>query len=355
MSIRNYLAETKGNISRFLDSYISETAKDPILLKKDHSGVLSRLCDFSKRGKMIRGGLVCLGYQLFEEDRPEDLIRLGAAMELLQSALLVHDDIMDLDEKRRGETTVYKRYVDESRLADRRDPDHIGQALGICAGDLAFFLGFDLLNRLDCGPEQTRDLSRLFSREMLIVGMAQMDDVAWGAGKEEISPEKVIDLYRHKTGRYTFSLPLAAGALRAGVSKEVQEQLMRLGENLGILFQIRDDELGLLGQEEHLGKPVGSDILEGKKTLHYRKLREVCAPDELKYLKKIYGSSEASLEEIRWVQNRVLQYQIPERLEEEFQPVYRETNEQILSLPCRSEKQRTLLQELYLYNSKRNH
>ena len=73
---------------------------------------------------------------------------------------------------------------------------------------------------------------------------------------------------RYKTGRYSFSLPLLAGAMLADAPAELRGKLETFGESIGLLFQIRDDELGLFGDERELGKPVGSDVREGKKTHH---------------------------------------------------------------------------------------
>jgi geranylgeranyl diphosphate synthase type I len=94
-----------------------------------------------------------------------------------------------------------------------------------------------------------------------------MQDVYLGSMRGTVEEEQVLELYRCKTARYTFSLPLVSGALAAGAGEELIVQLEELGEHLGIVFQLKDDELDLMGDEEHTGKPVGTDLEEGKKTL----------------------------------------------------------------------------------------
>ena len=102
-------------------------------------------------------------------------------MELFQSGLLVHDDIMDRDATRRGQPTIHRQYAGEAEQRGARDPEHLGQSLGICAGDAAFFLGFEVLAAPPV-PEQARaGLLRLCARELSWVAVAQMQDVAWGA------------------------------------------------------------------------------------------------------------------------------------------------------------------------------
>ena len=104
--------------------------------------VLHRIVDFSVQGKMVRGGLVCLAEGLVSGRVSSRTHVAGAAVEMFQSALLIHDDIMDRDLYRRGESSVYHRYAEESRVAGIGDAEHLGEGMGICAGDIAFFLGF---------------------------------------------------------------------------------------------------------------------------------------------------------------------------------------------------------------------
>lgn len=355
MDITTYLNNKKKGINDYLQTFFSLHLVDPILSKKKHKDAFQRINQFTSRGKMIRGSLVSLGYQLFQQDSPKDLIKVGAAIELLQSALLIHDDIMDQDETRRGAPTLYKQYSDNNLAQDSREPEHTGVSLGICAGDLSIFLAFDLLNKTETKASIYRKLVDLFSREMLIVGTAQMDDVAWGSSRTLPEKKQVLELYKHKTGRYTFSLPLAAGAIMAGQDSKTIEVLMELGENLGILFQIRDDELGLTGDEQKLGKPIGSDIKEGKKTLHYLQLLSHISEEERKTLDPLFGNQDASEKDIRLVLSMIEKYRIPEAIRNEFQGIAEKTENMINTLEVQSESNRELLKQLYAYITKRDY
>ena len=117
-----------------------------------------------------------------------------------------------------------------------------------------------------------------------------------------MSPDDILRMYKYKTGRYSFSLPLLAGALIAGAHRDLREKLEAFGENLGLLFQIRDDELGLFGDEKELGKPVGSDVREGKKTILISLLMAAAKPAERTRLEGILGNplvSELDLDFVR--------------------------------------------------------
>jgi geranylgeranyl diphosphate synthase type I len=230
-------------------------------------------------------------------------VSAGAAMELLQSGLLVHDDIMDRDEVRRGLSSVFHQYA---RLAEGdgiADAYHLGESLGICAGDVAYFLAFETLGRLQLPPPTHREVLSLTARELGYVGVAQMQDIYAGAARAAVLEEEVIRLYLYKTGRYTFSLPLMVGGLIAGGPEEIVATLERLGESLGIIFQIKDDEIGLFGEAEQTGKPVGSDIKEGKKTLYYWYLQRRAPGQDLERLRGIFGNPDIGPQEVRYVRS----------------------------------------------------
>lgn len=263
---------------------------------------LEALAEYACRGKLLRGALVTIGCELCgtraEEGELKDaLLDIGAAMELLQSALLIHDDIMDRDRLRRGKPSVHARYEAILEEAGIEDSAHQGEALAICLGDIALFSAWHAIARVNMPPATVHRLSRAASLELNRVALAQMLDVANGAvkgkplhrffpavegqarfGEEALRTENI---YRFKTGRYTFSLPLALGALAAGADGEKVKTLEEAGEELGVVFQVKDDELGLWAREEELGKSVGIDIREDKKTLHRLALFQALEPKAL--------------------------------------------------------------------------
>jgi geranylgeranyl diphosphate synthase type I len=263
-----------------------------------------RLLRFSLNGKMIRGSLVILAYGMFPEPEklredgghpergaggrpggglgapaadlfpnpPRWVADVAAAYELIHSSLLVHDDIMDRDRVRRGEHTIFHQYEELARSEGAAEPGHVGTSLGICAGDVGFFLAFEMLS--SAAADRAWKILRLWAEELTAVGLAQMEDVAFGASSRARGEQEILNLYRYKTARYTFSLPLATGALAAGREPPTVTRLEELGEQLGVLFQMKDDEIGLFGDETEIGKPPGSDIEEGKQTLLAQALAE---------------------------------------------------------------------------------
>ena len=304
----SYFQNVREEIRRELKVFFDRKAEEFERVNALGQDLCARLYEFSAQGKMIRGGLVSLAYSLFRGDGEqsavrEKLVAAGAAMELFQSGLLVHDDIMDRDPVRRGLASLYHQYVEMADGKGIAESAHLGESLGICAGDVAFFLAFEILSGIDTDPVVHRDILSLCSRELSYVGIAQMQDVYNGASTEPVTSPDIMKLYLYKTGRYTFSLPLAIGGLLAGRSRETVRKLEEIGEHLGVIFQIRDDELGLFGDEQRMGKPVGSDVKEGKKTLYYGYLLNLAAPTVRRRLLDIFGREDLTEEDLAYVRS----------------------------------------------------
>ncbi|PKL24743.1 MAG: polyprenyl synthetase [Spirochaetae bacterium HGW-Spirochaetae-3] len=305
--VLDYIFDSKPGIRAALKEILARYGDQFDAVSADFgAGLAARLDDFCSRGKMLRGCLVRLGYELASGrvpagDDERALTEAGAAMELFQAGLLVHDDIMDRDRVRRGATTVHAAY--ETDLANGRydDPAHNGESLGVCAGDIAYFAAFRALSELPVSDGAARRVMALSAKELALVGVAQMQDVANGAikrgssnpfrdGSCEPDDDSILRLYSYKTGRYTFSLPLALGAAIAEADDGTRSALEEAGESLGVLFQLKDDELGLFADEAELGKPVGADIRENKKTLFRLRLFQRAGGELRSRLEAVFGN-----------------------------------------------------------------
>jgi len=317
-----YFASTRSGIAAAIQDVLGAYGETYGSVSADLGvDAANRLADFASRGKMLRGSLVRLGYELtarHEAAEPDaTAIRLaGAAMELFQSGLLIHDDIMDRDRVRRGYPTLHAGYESTLESGGYDDPPHYGEALGICAGDLAYFAAFQLLAELPTSAARAVRATLIAARELCVVGIAQMQDVVNGAVRQDSanpfrdaptdpSEEDILKLYRYKTGRYTFSLPLALGCALAGGSDAERLTLEQAGEDLGVLFQLKDDELGLFADEAVLGKPVGADIREDKKTIFRRRLMSRADGQTRVRLATMFGRHDAGAAEAEFVRGEL--------------------------------------------------
>ena len=304
--MREFFDDRKAAITVYLDQFAARIKPRLGAVNPLGPEALTRLVEYAREGKMIRGGLAGLGQGLFAGSCDENADRLGAVMEFFQSALLVHDDIMDRDLTRRGQPAMHARYAGDLRAVAAAEPDRTGESLSICVGDIAFFLGFEILASLDVDSVLVQRLFRLCSTEMTVVGLGQMQDIRLGVLPSEATQEDILSLYVHKTGRYTFSMPLTAGAILGGASDEEVKVLSELGEVLGVIFQIKDDELGIFGSFEEIGKPVGTDLSEGKQTIFYSLLAKRLQGEEKARLLSLRGTDVVPLSEVEFVR-RALQ------------------------------------------------
>jgi geranylgeranyl diphosphate synthase type I len=274
-------------------------------------------------------------------------------MELFHSGLLVHDDIMDRDLVRRGQPSIFQQYATFAAAERHADPQHVGQALGICAGDVACFMAFELLARTHAPAAVLCRVLEMCARELSAVGIAQMQDVAWGASISAAGVDEILRMYTHKTGRYSFSLPLLAGAIIADASEELRGKLETFGESIGLLFQIRDDELGLFGDEKELGKPVGSDVREGKKTLIFSSLMSAAEPGERRRLQRIFGNPHATKADIDYVRERAGSKRVRSGIQSIITDLTEKARTAIGTLPCWTEEDRAALQGLLDFTTAR--
>lgn len=276
------------------------------------SDFLDRLLPFATAGKLLRGSLLCFNYEAFAGQPPDKtVIRTAAALELIHSALLIHDDVMDNDDFRRGKPSLHRQYETFANEAGLSEPARFGSNLAICGADMCLFLAFGLLSAV---PQTVNDL---FVRMLTEVCDGQMQDIYLQVQPKIPSKRAVYNLMRTKTAAYTVSLPLTAGAALAGQPLAVRKRLRRIGDAAGIIFQIRDDELGVLGDTARTGKPVGADIREGKKTLIYYYLMKKCSSAEKKCLKAIFGNTNLTPGDTKTVQKLIKQHRIPQLLNAE--------------------------------------
>lgn len=229
MDFKSYLERNAKQIDeeldRILSEFLQETKKVNIKLVPFALGLLNSC----KGGKRIRGTLVKLGYEIANQStansqQSTEIIRIGAALEILHTGLLIHDDIMDKGKMRRGQPTLYMAL----------GGNHIGISQAISVGDIALHLPIKIISDSNfLGEYKLKTLSYL-SQAVINTGWGQIMD---------IEKKDIEFIRRFKTAKYTVSAPLQIGAILAGVDEELLYKLGQFGESLGIAFQIQDDIL----------------------------------------------------------------------------------------------------------------
>lgn len=343
MNLQEYVVEKKPILKDFIIDFLK--SQNSSLFEQED--ILNKLSEFVTNGKMLRGLIVCLTSQMYGKDVSKESLSLAAAIEINHSSLLMHDDILDNDRLRRGKKTIFAQYEDEGKNANINNPYFYGTSSAIIVGDIGIFLAVKLFQDVD--KEYLKDVLNLFYSEMVFVGIAEQYEFGVGLKDVEISEDAILDIYRHKTARYTFSLPMKLGALIAGASEEQIKLLDQIGEELGIIFQIIDDEIGLLGNEEEIGKPVGSDIRENKKTLIRKMLFEEARGEEKQKLMQAFGNHNLTEDQIKSVQEITKHFGIDKKVFEIVSSRVESLKPQIDQLEI-SDEYKNLLKEFVDYN-----
>lgn len=251
-----------------------------------------RLADFSSGGKRLRAFLTYLGYKVGDGKNIQKILSISLGVELIHSFLLIHDDVIDNSEIRRSKPTIHKIY---SKISG----EHYGISQAIVLGDIACFEALDLINSSEFESGVKVAAIGNFLKVLRETGYGEALDVEYSHGRAKLDQVwQVADL---KTARYSFVGPLSMGAIVGNVSDEQFSALEKFAVVCGTAFQLKDDLLGVFGEEKILGKPVISDLREGKNTILIYKSREMARLKERKILDRIWGKRDASFADLNLV------------------------------------------------------
>ena len=200
----------------------------------------------SMGGKRIRPTLMLLAYNMFRDD-PERILMQAVALETYHNYTLLHDDLMDHADLRRGHETVHKRWNDNQ---------------AILSGDSMLVLAYERMAQ--CPADKLGEVLSLFTQTALEIGEGQQYDIDFET-RNDVSEDEYIEMIRLKTS-VLLACALKIGAVLAGASKADADNLYKFGEQIGLAFQLQDDYLDVYGDPKIFGKAVGGDIVSNKKT-----------------------------------------------------------------------------------------
>jgi geranylgeranyl diphosphate synthase type II len=252
-----------------LDRFVADGERRAQRYDRDYQQLWSAIADATRSGKRIRPALMLAAYDAYGGRDAEVAARVAAAIELLHSALLMHDDVIDGDLVRRGSLNVSGTFVARAteRGADAAGRATFGITAGVLAGDLALVGATREIALCGADDATTRRLLDLFTEAVHISAAGELADVALSIGPPDVgSLADVITMEEHKTAVYSFQLPLQCGAVLAGAPDDAVQGLGEVGRLAGIGFQLVDDLQGVFGDEARTGKSALGDLREGKTT-----------------------------------------------------------------------------------------
>lgn len=197
-------------------------------------------------GKRIRPTLMLLAYNLYRE-HPEDILMPACGIETYHNYTLLHDDLMDQADLRRGHETVHKRW--DANTA-------------ILSGDSMLVLAYQRMAQ--CRPDKLKEVIDLFTQTALEIGEGQQYDMDFEK-RDDVTEDEYIEMIRLKTS-VLLACALKIGAILGDASAEDADNLYRFGEKIGLAFQLQDDFLDVYGDPKVFGKAIGGDIVSNKKT-----------------------------------------------------------------------------------------
>lgn len=236
------MKETAKKLDREVGKILQEELKKAEKTDKKLVPLLAAFIKSCRGGKGIRGTLVILGYQLIRQASNKEIYQIAAAYEILHSAILVHDDIIDQSSRRRNGPSLYQAL----------GGSHYGVSQAISLADYGFFLSFKLISESNFPAEKKISALELFSKVLMNTSLGEMLDL------EITDPLTVMRL---KTACYTIAGPLQIGAILAGADKKSIKVLGEFGENLGIAYQIRDDVLDLETSDPEKAKKEAEEYI----------------------------------------------------------------------------------------------
>ena len=231
------------------------------------------------KGKRLRPILTLMATDIFSNSYKSGL-DAALAVEVFHNFSLVHDDIMDSAELRRGNKTVHKKW---------------NVSTGILSGDVMLIQAYQLFENYE--GEVFVDLAKLFSKTAIEVCEGQQYDVDFET-RDNVKTSDYLKMITYKTA-VLLGASMKMGAIIARASKQDQDKIYDFGKYLGIAFQLQDDYLDAFGDETKFGKKIGGDILENKKTYLYLKAIEFLSEDKKNQLIGLYANNNSSEEKIK--------------------------------------------------------
>ena len=257
-------------------------------------------------GKRLRPLFAYVGYLATGNTVNPEIVKALSSLELIHVCALIHDDVMDGSDTRRGAPSIHKSF-EAMHIKENLNgsSSKFGVASAILMGDLALVWSAQMLH--NSGIKDYELINVLpFYDEMRVELMAGQYLDVFEQSLATQSIDRSMKVARYKSGKYTIERPLHFGCSLGGASKDLLENFTNYGIPLGEAFQLRDDLLGVFGNPDETGKPSGDDLREGKRTALMAITMDRASDSQLKYLSRYFGDPNLSLEQISQIQEIIV-------------------------------------------------
>lgn len=309
-------------VSQRLDNFLGVQRAETRELGPEAAVLIEAAADALRGGKRLRGRFLIAGWRAVREATrpdsvaPEAVIGAAAALEVFHAAALVHDDVIDNSDTRRGRPAAHRALEAGHRSASWvGDAAAFGRSGAILLGDLLVAWSDDLfeesLGLLDAAEPSVAATARdEYARMRREVTIGQFLDIAeesaFRVAPDEEHAERALRVASLKSARYSIQQPLVIGASLAGGGTAQRAALAAFGHPLGMAFQLRDDVLGVFGDSAETGKPAGDDLREGKRTVLIAYAREALGPSARRIVDELVGDPTLDADQIASLQQTII-------------------------------------------------
>ncbi|MBO1770531.1 polyprenyl synthetase family protein [Agrococcus sp. TF02-5] len=327
---QRFARAVEGSIDQYLDARERALAR----ISPDAEPLVRHVRAMVSGGKRVRSAFVLWGWHAVAAARPgatheagterdpewADVVGVATAMELFHAAALVHDDIIDASDTRRGRPAMHRALEAMHREGEWvGEPESWGTSAAILVGDLLLNWADDRMVEACRGAAHGERVHDAYRRMREEVTFGQYLDVLEEAAWIRQDPDALLDRAHtvavFKSAKYSVEAPLALGALLAGGDDAQLDALAGYGLPLGVAFQMRDDLLGVFGDPAVTGKPAGDDLREGKRTVLIEIARQRLAPGVRTMLDELLGDRELDERQVAVLQDAIAGSEAPARLE----------------------------------------
>lgn len=306
--------EFKKLIETQLKIYFKEKLKQARAANKASVEIVEEISSLTLNGgKRLRAYLVYLGFGLIKRKQPNskemsEILILGSALEVFQSFCLIHDDIIDKADTRRGMPTIqvnlYRRF---KKKFNEKKSKHLALTGAILAGDLCFSYCNDLLSTLS--KKSFESVKKVFFQMQMEVCYGQLDDTL-GVGIEDLNllkSDEILNMLDLKSGRYSVEKPLIFGGKLADISDTQYRKLSQYGKLAGLVFQLTDDYLSFFGSKSKIGKSGLLDLVEGKRTYLILTLLETLDNSDKNRIIEVLNSASVGIEDYKEIKKLLIE------------------------------------------------
>ncbi len=332
---------TVCDVDVYLKSYLSKSIQSARAIDASYERLWQTIEKVAMSGgKRMRPYLTNLAYHLEPGNDAKQVLPVAVAHELLHTAILMHDDIIDRDIIRHGSKNVTGIYSDLYQKHTKQDSLHYANSAAVLSGDLLIAAAYTLVFQSNFENMKKLGALEIMSRSIFDVVGGELMDVESSFILDYFYDPMVV--YQYKTSSYSFVGPLVSGALLGGSSQKNQDALRTYGQNLGIAFQLVDDLIGVFGSESKTGKSTASDLEEGKQTYLVKTFYEQASNQQKKLFNNLFAKPNTDSATVQTMRVLLIESGAKEKSIEAIQQYSQKAKQAISNFPDSSSKKELL-------------